>query len=107
MEEIMRKLSEDTFRKAKGSFIWRTTNQVAAKYDISYKTAAQIKVSKNFEDYTLLNKSQHPEQQYSLADQVKYIHKLVFDAHDNKYLPPETARSAARQLELYFLNKAK
>lgn len=101
---MSRRINQERFSKIKGSFIWRTTNQVAAKYDISYKTAAQIKVSKNFEDYTLLNKSQHPEPQYSLADQVKYIHKLVFDAHDNKYIPPETAKSAARQLEVHFLS---
>ena len=103
----MRKLSEDTFRKAKGSFIWRTTNQVAAKYDISYKTAAQIKVSRNFEDYTLLNKSQHPELQYSLKDNVLDLHKIVFNKHDNKYIAPETARSAIQELKLHFIKEGR
>lgn len=101
----MRRIDETAFNKVKGSFLWQTTSQVAAKFDISYKTAAQIKVSRNFEDYTLLNKSQHPEPQYSLADRVKQIHNLVFNQHDNKYLPPQTARDAARELELHFLSK--
>jgi hypothetical protein len=98
------RITEQTFKIIKGSFLWRTTGQVAAKHDISYKTAAQIKVSRNFEDYTLLNKAQHPEPQYSLADRVKQIHNLVFNQHDNKYLPPQTAREAARELEVHFLN---
>lgn len=99
----MRRVTEQDFKRIKGSFIWRTTNQVAAKYDISFKTAAQIKVSKTFEDYTLLNKAQHPEPKYSLADQVKYVHNLVFNKHDNKYIEPPTARQAARELEIHFL----
>lgn len=99
----MRRLTEQTFKKIKGSFIWRTTNQVAAKYDISFKTAAQIKVSKTFEDYTLLNKSQHPEVKYSLADNVINLHSIIFNKHDNTYIEPPTARKAVQELKLHFL----
>lgn len=104
MGQAMSKITEQQFKHIKGGFMWRTAGQLAAKHDISYKTAVQIKASKNYDMYREQVKAQHPEPQYSLADQVKYIHKLVFDAHDNKYLPPETARSAARQLEIHFLN---
>lgn len=101
------KITQQKFKDVKKTLFWHTVNQTAAKHDISYKTTAQIKVSKTFEDYTLLNKSQHPEPQYSLADRVNQIHNLVFNQHDNKYLPPRTAREAARELEIKFLKEKK
>lgn len=97
------KITAADFKRIKSGFIWRTAGQLAAKHDISYKTAVQIKASKDYDMYREQVKAQHPEPQYSLADQVKYIHNLVFNKHDNKYIEPPTGRQAARELEIHFL----
>lgn len=105
MGKAMSKITEQQFKHIKGGFIWRTAGQLAAKHDISYKTAVQIKASKDYDMYREQVKAQHPEIKYSLADNVTDLHNIVFNKHDNKYLPPETARKAVQELKLHFLKE--
>lgn len=100
----MRRITEQDFKKIKGGIFWKlTASQAAAKYDVSLKTVLQVRGSSNYQQYKEQCKAQHPEVQYSLADNVKDLHSIVFNKHDNKYLPPETARKAVQELKLHFL----
>lgn len=102
----MRKIDEHTFKKVKGS-IWKmNVYQAAAKYDISPKTVLQIRGSHNFAQYREQCVAQHPEIQYSLADNVLELHKIVF-RQDNTYIPPPTARRAIEQLKVKFIKEKK
>lgn len=100
------KIDEHTFKKIKGSIFWKmNVYQAAAKYDLSAKTVLQIRGSKSWSEYRQQNLAQHPEIQYSLADNVLHLHKIILDARDNKYLPPSTARRAVEQLKLKFIKE--
>lgn len=102
----MSRIDEHTFKKVKGGIFWKLTPQQAAtKYEISEKTVFQIRGSHDYRQYKEQVKAQHPEVQYSLADSVHQLHDIVFNKHDNKYIPKQTARQAAQSLKLHFLKE--
>ncbi len=102
----MGRIDEHTFKKVKGGIFWKLTpHQAAAKYDISVKTVLQIRGSHDYKQYKEQVKAQHPEVQYSLAESVHQLHDIVFNKHDNKYIPKPTARKAAQSLKLHFLKE--
>lgn len=95
----MKRLDDLTFRMIKKELHWYTPPvAVAVKNHVGLKTVLQVKGSKDFEEYQAQTRAQHPPVKYSLADDVLDLHRITFDRHDNKYLPPLTARKAMAQL---------
>lgn len=101
----MKKVTEPLFLQVKGGLFNKFAKpyRLAAKYDLSLKTIYQIRGSRTFAEYTQQNKAQHPEVQYSLAENVLNLHMIVFNKHDNKYIAPPTARKACEELKRHFI----
>lgn len=92
------KIDYDEYRTTKRSLRFHRVATVANKRGLSIKTVLQIRGSKTFEEYQQQNKAQHPEIKYSLAEDVLYVHKLMFDKDDNKYRQPVTAQKAIKAI---------
>lgn len=104
----MSKIDEHTFKKVKGGIFWKLTPQQAAtKYEISEKTVFQIRGSHDYKQYKEQVKAQHPEIQYSLADNVLHLHEIIFNKRDNKYIQPQTARRAIEELKLHYIKESR
>jgi len=72
--------------------------RVARKARRSVKTITQIKHSKTYADYSEQNKAQHPEIQYSLAEQVFKMHHNIWVRPDTAYIKPQSAKQAATEI---------
>jgi hypothetical protein len=97
------KITEEYFDEVKRSIRWTTSNRAARKHGISLKTVLQIRNSKNYQEYREQVKAQHPYPQFSLAEEVLTLHKLVFDKGE-EYHKPMSAKTAIGQLQ-YKLGK--
>lgn len=90
------KIDYDEYRTVKRSLRFHRVATVANKRGLSVSTVMKIRGAKNYDEYVGLVKATHPEIKYSLAEDVLYVHKLMFDKGDNKYQQPATAQKAIK-----------
>jgi len=97
---MKRRIDEELFNQIKLPLRNRLTRPraLAKRFDISLKTCLMIKGSATYLDYKAQSKAQHPDNNYSLRDEVLYLHQQTFKK-DNTYIPPPTARQAVVELQ--------